>query len=305
MHATTQPERLANRPQGYPQVGTGYRVNRSAYAPRGQRGGRPQVHRNRSLVLNGNAPATNIEGASGETNGIGNGNTNQAWVTKTDRHLQLINSAIYEKESQNRARSIQESREQKMKQKDDREKARFIKHVQRANENSGSVRSTEIATNHEVVVQGIRFRVTKGGSKLMKVPGEDPCSGRNIRLDRSVLDLRCAGDLNAAKATPRTAIVGGVKFYRSKNGNLYRSGVIKAQRYDLKLQKLRNYCSTDRTIPRRTGAVKKTNELCKIFATTGIPYLIKWRPLRGNGLGKQLTFAFRILPQGQPMPIHS
>jgi hypothetical protein len=39
-------------------------------------------------------------------------------------------------------------------------------------------------------------------------------------------------DDNTAKATPKTATVGGVKFYRSKNGNLYRSGIVKAQRYE-------------------------------------------------------------------------
>jgi len=27
------------------------------------------------------------------------------------------------------------------------------------------------------------------------------------------------------------AVIGGVKFYRSKNGNLYRHGIVKAQRY--------------------------------------------------------------------------
>jgi hypothetical protein len=45
-------------------------------------------------------------------------------------------------------------------------------------------------------------------------------------------DLRVAGDDNAAKSTPKTAAVGGVMFYRSKNGNLYRSGIVKAHRYD-------------------------------------------------------------------------
>jgi hypothetical protein len=38
--------------------------------------------------------------------------------------------------------------------------------------------------------------------------------------------------MNAAKATPKTATIGGVRFYRSKNGNMYRSAIIKAYRYD-------------------------------------------------------------------------
>lgn len=63
------------------------------------------------------------------------------------------------------------------------------------------------------------------------------------------------------------AVIGGVKFYRSKNGNLYRHGIIKAQRYvsrhgDIRPLTYRN--------PRRSGIVKKVNVPCKAFSTTGI-----------------------------------
>lgn len=77
------------------------------------------------------------------------------------------------------------------------------------------------------MIQGIRFRVTQRGSKLVKVPG----------------------DINPASATPKITFVGGVKFHRSKNGNLYRDGILKAQR--------------------QTG-IKKVNEPCRTFASTGI-----------------------------------
>jgi len=45
------------------------------------------------------------------------------------------------------------------------------------------------------------------------------------------------------------ALIGGVKFYRSKNGNLYRHGIVKAQR--------------------QSGAVKKVDVPCKQFSMTG------------------------------------
>jgi hypothetical protein len=44
-------------------------------------------------------------------------------------------------------------------------------------------------------------------------------------------DSHDVGDEDSAKATPKSANVGGVTFYRSKNGNLYRSGIVKAHRY--------------------------------------------------------------------------
>jgi len=73
--------------------------------------------------------------------------------------------------------------------------------------------------------------VVKNGSKLVKVPGDE----------------------NAAKLTPKTATIGGVRFYRSKNGNLYRSGIVKAQR--------------------RSGIIKKLDEPCRTFSTTGSSFL--------------------------------
>jgi len=227
--------RSTDLPQGHPQPSTGWRPSRGGYSSGGySRGSRtPQIHRNRTLVLNGNASMTTASesGANENEKPSANGNNaTPAWVTKTDRHLQLINTSIFEKDSQKRAKAMEETRQQKLKQRDEREKARFDKHLQRlgGNHYNGPVsRSTDVAGKYEINVQGIRFRVSRNGSKLVKVPG----------------------DLNAAKSTPKTALVGGVRFYRSKSGNMYRSGIIKAHR--------------------RTAVVKKINEPCKIFTTTG------------------------------------
>ncbi|KAE9372233.1 hypothetical protein N431DRAFT_408326 [Stipitochalara longipes BDJ] len=237
---------------GYPQSSTAWRPSRGGYSSRGySRGGRvTQIHRNRTLVLNGNTPTTGTgAAASNESdNPAGSGaNAGAAWVTKQDRHLQLINTSIFEKDSQKRAQAIEQTRQQKLKQRDEREKARIVKHLQRGI----SIRPTGMASNNELDVNGIRFRVVQGGSKLVKVPGEDwprNASGA-IKLDGSVMSLQWPGDFNAAKSTPKSAMVGGVRFYRSKSGNMYRSGIIKAYR--------------------RTGVVKKINEPCKIFTTTG------------------------------------
>ena len=37
-------------------------------------------------------------------------------------------------------------------------------------------------------------------------------------------------DINSAEATPKKTTVGGVTFLRSKNGNLWRSGVVRTRR---------------------------------------------------------------------------
>jgi len=170
--------------------------------------------------------------------------------------MQLINPAIYEKQSQERARAIEETRKLKLKQKDEREKLKLSKHLQHldgsATPHTPNIRTTQ---NYEIGIQGIRFRVMKDGSKLVKVDG----------------------DQNSAKMTPKSATIGGVRFYRSKNGNLYRSGIVKAQRYDL-LQTTHDGSDSHRTQlmhchTRRTGAIKKIEEPCRMFSTTGTSLL--------------------------------
>jgi hypothetical protein len=169
----------------------GWRPNRSIHSSRSySRGTRAKVHRHRTLVLNGNTPpppnpateepgGENLENATSST-------TAQGWVTKTDRHLQLINTSIFEKDSQNRAKAIEETRKQKLKQRNERERARFNKHLYRMGGNTDAdpgvqPRSTDLTENYEISVQGIRFRVAKNGSKLVKVPGKSLPPARAFR----------------------------------------------------------------------------------------------------------------------------
>lgn len=85
--------------------------------------------------------------------------------------------------------------------------------------------------------------------------------------------LQLTGDINAAKSTPKNAVVGGVRFHRSKNGNLYRAGVIKAQRYYSGFGTLLDVVGL--TVEnRRHAGVKKINEPCKIFSSTGTSSLL-------------------------------
>ncbi|EPE36626.1 CCCH zinc finger [Glarea lozoyensis ATCC 20868] len=210
---------------------------RGSYSGRGYRGGKPAApHRNRSLVLNGAtaSPATRdnpVDTQHSENTPPLVTNNNPSWVTKKDRHFQLINTSVYEKESQNRTKAIEETRKQKAIERDAREKAKFNRHIQRIASHSAlnashSVRpaSSHSSNSYELTVQGVKFLVQKDGSKLVKVSGE-------------------------AKSTPKTAVIAGTKFHRSKNGNMYRAGIIKAYR--------------------KNATIKKINEPCKVFSTTG------------------------------------
>ncbi|KHJ36362.1 putative ccch zinc finger protein [Erysiphe necator] len=232
--ATEQPSLQANSSEGYPYSSTSWHSKHRGHTRGGGYSKPSQAYRNRSLILTGAATSSAPNPPSEykfkyETNTPAN--SGPGWVSKTDRHRQLINASIYDKSCQNRARAIEETRKKKMKQRQELEKFKLLKHFQQeaiANKYLGA--STHViggTDKFEINIQGIRFQVANNGSKLLRVPG----------------------DINSAKSTPKVATVGPVKFYRSKNGNMYRAGIIKAHR--------------------ATGIVKKVDEPCKIFSTSG------------------------------------
>ncbi|KZF23854.1 CCCH zinc finger protein [Xylona heveae TC161] len=228
---------LSHRSHPYSRpASTDYRTSTTSRPYRGTSYGRPHgrggyshTHRNRTLVLNNNGHESGT--SSPVTPGPNETGTPGGWIAKRDRHMQLINTSIYDKETQARAKAIEETRKLKAKQRDEREKFKLTRHLQKlATQNvqsSPSVSVPSSASVHEITINDIHFRVADGGSKLTRV-SDDP---------------------NSARATPKSTKIGGVMFFRSKNGNLYRSGIVKAKR--------------------KHGTVKKRSELCKRFATTG------------------------------------
>ncbi|KAF3288510.1 hypothetical protein TWF970_005574 [Orbilia oligospora] len=232
----------------------------TSYRSRG-RGGRqmPSGHRNRTLVLNSSAPASGTN-SRGETPTTGtddetmtdvndaiampttsgsNGSTaapnSGSWVAKRDRHMQLINSSVYDQHLQTRAKAIEQTRQDKLKKKEESEKAKLRSFLQGSQQYGivntvGRIKSkpTNVATyQHEIVINGARYKITVDGSKLVKVSDD------------------------AKKPTPKTAVVGGVTFYRSKGGNLWRAGVVRRQQ------------RSDQP------AKRKIAKPCKFFTSTG------------------------------------
>ncbi|KAI9825969.1 MAG: hypothetical protein M1826_006860 [Phylliscum demangeonii] len=167
----------------------------------------------------------------------------QGWITKQDRHRQLISPAIYEKEMLARAQDLEKTRQLKVLQKDEREQAKLQKHLRTY---PGKVITAASAVNstgprnlaHEVVIQGVPFRVANGGSP------------------------------SSARSTPKTAKVGGVMFVRSKNGNLYRSGVPTPERVPACMHFIRGNCSNE-TCRYAHVRVNPGGPVCRPFATLG------------------------------------
>ncbi|RAL09786.1 CCCH zinc finger protein [Aspergillus homomorphus CBS 101889] len=232
-----------------PARGRGWAPYRGRQYPRGRAVAAP--HRHRTLILNN----TTTSGTPGSTPSAGagtdtEGETNNKWVAKRDRHMQLINSAIYDKEAQSRAKAMEESRKAKSQKKAQIEQARVLRYAQGHGRMyqptpgfaapppsvattavaAGDPAAAAAAAEYQVLVNEVPFRVARGGSKLIRV-SDDP---------------------NTANNTPKRVTIAGVVFVRSKNGNLHRLGAV--------------------TSKRKPMAVKKKDALCQRFTTTGSCY---------------------------------
>ncbi|KAG5931262.1 hypothetical protein E4U53_001862 [Claviceps sorghi] len=226
--------------------------NRRAVAYRGRgtyprasyRVGRPLTasHRHRTLHLNaaGNACDSN-NSSPGSTPG------NPGWVSRIDRHRQLINANVYEKDTQSRVKAIEETRQKKLQSRRNHEKSRFNDYLRnRAGIADATANSNPTAGRNELMIEGIRFLVADGGKKLVKSPAV-PTS---------------ADDRHST--TPKMAVVAGVKFHRTKTGNLVANRIVQTQRYVAKPVAMAML-----TMSRLSGNRKKVLQPCKTFSTTG------------------------------------
>lgn len=272
---------------------------------RGRGRGRPAPHRNRTLVLNNGTPGSAHSNTSSPGPSSDNDRetrqptTSNGWVAKRDRHMQLINSAVYDKEKQARAKAMEETRKFKAQRRAEREQTKVLRYAQAAGGGATVSTTAQPAAAHRILVNDIPFKITNGGSKLVRLSSMSDSNYLCIPgTGLPVLD-----DPNTANTTPKRVNVAGVAFVRSKNGNLHRLGAVASKRCVLDSVYARVYANHYRRHP---TTVKKRDELCKRFTTTGI--------LFSNGprlappsfhFERVLTYThhFRYMLQGAIVPI--
>ena len=190
-------------------------------------------HRNRTLVFNNQAvagqPASSGEEEAEATTAVDQENdldsSNQSlsvstnWISKRDRHNQLINASHFEKH-----RSLQDG--------NGYSSAQQTTPVEGSKANP--IPSTALATSdhkpaaaHVLEISGLRFQVCNDGSKLQRLTG----SSNNRLCSWSTSDsVSLAETDDNANPTPQRVVIHGIEFLRSKRGNLYRSGGVKERR---------------------------------------------------------------------------
>lgn len=204
----------------------------SGWAPYSRgRGRRPVApHRHRTLVLNNanganGSPASSPGPASDNDGETRPATTSNGWVAKRDRHMQLINSAVYDKETQARAKAMEETRKAKVLRRAEREQTKVLRYAQ-GTAGTASVPAATQAAAHQILVNDVPFKIARGGSKLIRVSStSDYDCYISPRTGLPILD-----DPNTANTTPKRVTVAGVAFVRSKNGNLHRLGAVTSKR---------------------------------------------------------------------------
>lgn len=204
-----------------PQTDNTYRHSGAPYPTRGNRGHRSRPHQHRTVQFNSSSAPSSDSSTAPAPSG---------WVARNDRHRQLINANVFEKDSQNRAKAIEATRRKQAHGHRSGERNRFKEFLARqqaaATRTAAPNDTNASAPSNELTIEGVRFRVLDGGKKLARVPGElEGATGPICRRARAYL----ADNTNPA-ATPKSTIIAGVKFYRTKTGNLVVNRVVKDQR---------------------------------------------------------------------------
>ena len=172
------------------------------------------------VVDRGDSPATTED----NTLAIGKlrASSTSSWITKHDRHTQLINRSVFGRNTQKRPTAIEESRRQRVLRNDKKDHTKSDHHIDITPRNSAFSTKTD-SIDHNLQFNGLRFRVCNGGSKLLRDHCKyATCIGSHAYATVAVM---------TSTETPKRAVIGGVTFMRSKHGNLYRSGLVRATRY--------------------------------------------------------------------------
>ncbi|KAL9586286.1 MAG: hypothetical protein Q9212_001004 [Teloschistes hypoglaucus] len=176
--------------------------------------------RNHSLVLNNQnaqSSAAHSSSSPATTRGMDPLQPAAAYVTKRGRHKQLINASVLDRVTLQRKQAIDDSQQRKLLATDQWERQRMHQYVETL-----EALPTSRGGTHKIEIDGLKFQILKGGSKLARIPGQHLFRPKNHPCSST------ADTSDAMRPTPKRAIVHGVPFVRSKQGNLYRSGIIRA-----------------------------------------------------------------------------
>lgn len=126
--------------------------------------------RNHSLVLNNQnaqSSAAHSSSSPATTKGVDPLQPAAAYVTKTGRHKQLINASVLDRVTLQRKQAIDDSQQRKLLATDQWERQRMHQYVETL-----EALPTSSGSTHKIEIDGLKFEILKGGSKLARIPGQ-------------------------------------------------------------------------------------------------------------------------------------
>ena len=188
--------------------------------------------RNHSLVLNNSIsqrPHAQEVKSAASPGSTGASQSQSGYISKHGRHKQLINSSIYDKESQKRIKALETTQQQKASARNQWERNQMQQYIRKLDVDSNRSQVYASAASgqntYQIQIDGLNYSVLNNGSKLARVFGK-----MIVLYPYCWLLLIKLGPFDKVQSTPKRATLHGVVFLRSKNGNLYRSGAVRAKR---------------------------------------------------------------------------
>lgn len=95
------------------------------------------------------------------------------WIKKLDRHAQLINSSVYDKQATQRAKAIEQTRQEQSSRKDQQERKQIGQHLKKMASKTHPAVATD-SPSYRISIEGSQFQVCNGGSKLLRIQSHFP-----------------------------------------------------------------------------------------------------------------------------------
>jgi len=180
-----------------------------------------------------------------------------SWVTKNSGGShQLISKSLYDRQASD-LKMVTDEDEKRHLERDARERTRLNSVFAIDSPEPQQVSSS--STCHDIPINGVLFRVTNGGGKLVRIPG------MWVVTSYRTPQIMCLDQGDEVQSIPKFTKIAGVTFRRSKTGNYFRSAVLKLQKYHQHLLGEEYLLISDRS--RETG--NKSKKLCAKFTATG------------------------------------
>lgn len=178
--------------------------------------------------------------------------------------MQLINTNVFDKETQARSKAMAETRRERAFKREQGEKRRLEQHLQ--NRYAPSQASSSAAMIHEINIDGLRFQVLNRGSRLLRIRGESFRRHGMASLQLTYNRCRHVRVLNPQASYRWWGHLPPKQEWKSLPVRYHESKEVRHSRFSSQDESFAKLWADGN---RATGLTRKISQACKRFTTTG------------------------------------